>query len=216
MYKPYGKVEVNAGSVVINNWRMPGQYFDAETGLHYNYHRYYDATIGRYLTPDPIGLDGGINLYAYTSNNPVNSIDPYGLIKWESVAKGGSAIVFGAASVFVGSAASATGVGAVVGVPVAIGGSASFGWGVTELIAGLMDNSTGVPTPNAAALATLAATGDYALAADASLAQDLVTAAIVPTTGLWVKGLSGSYIHATDLIVPLISVDYFGTQVLCQ
>jgi RHS repeat-associated protein len=57
----------------------PGQYFDAETGLHYNYHRYYDPGTGRYLTPDPIGQAGGINLYPYSNNNPVNWVDPLGL-----------------------------------------------------------------------------------------------------------------------------------------
>ncbi|OGQ95195.1 MAG: hypothetical protein A2521_11395 [Deltaproteobacteria bacterium RIFOXYD12_FULL_57_12] len=63
----------------VYNLRFPGQYYDEETGLHYNWHRYYDPLIGRYLTPDPIGLEGGVNLYSYVQNNPVNLIDPWGL-----------------------------------------------------------------------------------------------------------------------------------------
>jgi len=57
----------------------PGQYYDQETGLHYNYFRYYNPQTGRYITPDPIGLEGGINLFAYVANNPVNWVDPEGL-----------------------------------------------------------------------------------------------------------------------------------------
>jgi len=58
---------------------LPGQNFDKETNLHYNYFRDYDPAIGRYVQADPIGLAGGINTYAYT-NNPLSEIDPYGLM----------------------------------------------------------------------------------------------------------------------------------------
>lgn len=75
---PFGEARVPVADIV-NNLRFPGQYFDAETGFHYNRHRYYDPDTGRYLTPDPIGLAGGMNLYVYVNGNPVNFIDPLGL-----------------------------------------------------------------------------------------------------------------------------------------
>ncbi|MEN8250695.1 MAG: RHS repeat-associated core domain-containing protein, partial [Bacteroidota bacterium] len=57
----------------------PGQYYDTETGLYYNWNRCYDPSTGRYITADPIGLAGGLNLYLYAGGNPVNAIDPEGL-----------------------------------------------------------------------------------------------------------------------------------------
>ncbi|MFF2845469.1 DUF6531 domain-containing protein [Streptomyces sp. NPDC058001] len=58
--------------------RFPGQYNDPETGLDYNRHRYYDSSTGRYLSPDPLGLDPAPNDYAYT-DNPLVWSDPMGL-----------------------------------------------------------------------------------------------------------------------------------------
>jgi len=79
-YKPFGEADVNPYSSVVNNFRLPGQYFDQETGLHYNYFRDYHQGIGMYIETDPIGLRGGINMYAYCMNDPVNLVDPSGQI----------------------------------------------------------------------------------------------------------------------------------------
>jgi RHS repeat-associated protein len=83
-YMPFGEARILIADIE-NNLRFPGQYYDSGTGLHYNYHRYYDPDTGRYLTPDPIGLEGGINLYAYVDGNPVNWVDFYGLVSHKFV-----------------------------------------------------------------------------------------------------------------------------------
>ena len=65
------------------NLRFPGQYFDAETGTHYNFHRDYRPNAGRYLQGDPIGVRGGDNIFSYANDSPYLFIDPKGLsVTW--------------------------------------------------------------------------------------------------------------------------------------
>lgn len=73
-HEAFGKAEVTV-STVENPLRFPGQYFDGETGLHYNYMRDYDPGIGRYTRSDPIGLKGGLNTYIYVGGNPISWYD---------------------------------------------------------------------------------------------------------------------------------------------
>ncbi|WP_419789266.1 RHS repeat-associated core domain-containing protein [Pseudomonas koreensis] len=77
-YRAYGNLAALDVSEIDNPLRFQGQYFDAETGLHYNRHRYYNPGTGRFLTPDPIKLAGGLNNYLYVSN-PTGWVDPLGL-----------------------------------------------------------------------------------------------------------------------------------------
>lgn len=75
--RPFGTGPAT-GSIEVN-LRDPGQYFDVETGLNQNWYRTYDPNTGRYITSDPIGLDGGVNTFTYVGNAPFNWMDPLGL-----------------------------------------------------------------------------------------------------------------------------------------
>jgi RHS repeat-associated protein len=86
-YYPFGEQYAEYVSET-NKIRFPGQWHDQESGLHYNWHRYYATDIGRYLQADPIGLAGGMNPYGYALNNPLSYTDLEGLSVWDDIVDG--------------------------------------------------------------------------------------------------------------------------------
>ena len=75
----FGQTTPDPNSTITVNLRFPGQYYDEESGLHYNYFRDYDPATGRYVQSDPIGLEGRVNIYNYIGQNPFGKIDYFGL-----------------------------------------------------------------------------------------------------------------------------------------
>jgi RHS repeat-associated protein len=77
-YKPWGEVQTTSGTKALN-LRFPGQVFQIETAYHYNWHRHYDPTTGRYTQPDPLRFIDGPSMYAYAGSSPFIKTDPEGL-----------------------------------------------------------------------------------------------------------------------------------------
>jgi RHS repeat-associated protein len=78
-YLPFGETQT-ATETVANRLRFAGRELEGQTGLYYNNARWYDPQLHRFISEDPIGIAGGLNLYAYTGNDPVNASDPSGLL----------------------------------------------------------------------------------------------------------------------------------------
>jgi type VI secretion system secreted protein VgrG len=139
---PFGTTAANENPAALGtftfNLRFAGQYFDKETGLHYNYFRDYNPAIGRYVQSDPIGLRGGLNTFGYVEGNPANAVDPLGLFNYAKGAvaignflNGGRLLGTGGAKIAAGAGVSATG----VGIPVSAGSIAWGTWNIKSALA---------------------------------------------------------------------------------
>jgi RHS repeat-associated protein len=89
---PWGGVQSITGTGAIN-LRFPGQWFQLETGLHYNWHRSYDPSTGRYTQPDPLGFVDGPSVYGYAGGSPQRWVDPNGLISLPPKPPGAGSLV---------------------------------------------------------------------------------------------------------------------------
>jgi len=123
------------GASTTNPLRFPGQQYDAVTGLHYNYFRDYDPSVGRYVESDPIGLAGGLNTYAYVYDNPIRLLDPQGRDPWIGATVGAIAgTIYGG----LGAASQGGSVGDIV--------TGALVGGVTGGFLGALDPSLGAAT----------------------------------------------------------------------
>lgn len=90
-YEPYGRVRLSTANRLRLDLRFPGHFHDEEIDLHFNRYRYYDPGLGRYLASDPIGIAGGLNLYAYVPN-PLVQVDLVGLTHGNQSGTGGNGV----------------------------------------------------------------------------------------------------------------------------
>jgi len=176
-YDTFGKFQ-RYGNAVMNTYGFTGREYDAETGLYYYRARYYDPETGRFISKDPIGFAGGdANQYNYVLGDPVNWGDPWGLINWRAVGRGTLGVTGGVMSIGLSAAISSTGVGSVVGLPVALAGSASLGWGISQIIVGITDNE--IPF-NGTVEAIIQNATESGLLQDELLAVNTLTQMLIP------------------------------------
>jgi RHS repeat-associated protein len=82
-YDSFGKVTASTGSIT-NPFQYTAREFDSETNLNYYRARYYDTSVGRFVSEDPARFKGGINFHGYVGNSPTDHVDPAGL--WSTAA----------------------------------------------------------------------------------------------------------------------------------
>lgn len=96
----FGNIALDPNNQMTLNLRFPGQYYDQETGLSYNYQRDYNPKIGRYIQSDPLGLNGGINSFVYVENNPFKYMDARGELILFAPVVASEIVVVGAIAIY--------------------------------------------------------------------------------------------------------------------
>jgi RHS repeat-associated protein len=153
-YKPWGEVQAITGSAT-QNLRFPGQYFQIETGLAYNWHRTYDPVTGRYTQPDPLGFVDGPSVFAYAGSSPYMNVDRDGRETWTWGANGSFVPglgLEGSIGIFFNLGDPTTGEcfdfgiygsgGIAAGVNIGVGGQASYSDGPASSINGVSVNGS--------------------------------------------------------------------------
>lgn len=167
-YTAYGLDKITGTNTA--SYRFAGRRLDAETGLYYNRARYYSTALGRFLQTDPIGTKDDVNLYAYVKNDPVNFVDPMGLLSfWGTVRFTGGALEAGL-GIAGGITTSWTGIGGVAGAIATVHGIdvAQAAWRGTDTFTSQGLQATGL-SQNTANSVDLGISGLSGLAAGARI-----------------------------------------------
>jgi RHS repeat-associated protein len=139
-------------AVAVDRYSFVGEGVDPIIGISFNRARYYDPETGGFISRDPSGISGGLNIYQYCLSNPINFSDPTGLDPWVRfwggvrMIGGGVETLVGGSLVIAGAGSSATGAGAVVGVPGVVLGVGVAGHGIDTTQAGARQLWTGQNT----------------------------------------------------------------------
>ncbi len=141
-YDPYGRQTLITGTMSAD-FGYAGMFVHWPSGLNLTLYREYNGDLGRWLSRDPLAEAAGINLYAYVANNPLNSFDLLGLVKWGLLGKSVLGVVVGSIGMLAGAATAETGIGIVVGISSAYYFGASWG----NISNALKDNEAGPTGP---------------------------------------------------------------------
>lgn len=183
-YDPYGR-RTRVSGTVDSEFGFTGHLYHVETGLHLTMYRGYDAGLGRWLSRDPIGESGGLNLYGYVGNNPVLYVDPLGLVRWGDAGRAGLGVVVNWIGLGVGFGLAAvpepTLLTKVAAVAVTTKSGYGLGANLTNFWSALRDECPGSTGSLAGDVADAIAPGNETaqdLAAVADLSADLATGRI--------------------------------------